>query len=93
MIININFHMTCRYPSINTQLIVDNNGFIRNCEANWAGATHDSRVLANSVVPNYDFEGYHLLGDSGYPCKHYLLTPITAPRDVHERKYTKCAPM
>lgn len=51
------------------------------CVARWPGSARDSRVLHNSGLKQL-FErgfvagGYHLLGDSWYPSKTSLLTPI-----------------
>lgn len=48
----------------------------------WPGSAHDSRVFTNSPIHNkMDTEGiiperYHLLGDSAYPLKTYLMVPF-----------------
>jgi hypothetical protein len=31
-----------------------------------------------------------LLGDSGYPCKQYLMTPFSYPSTPSEEKFNKC---
>lgn len=70
------------YHSINVQLVCDNLYRIRNVVATWPGSTHDSRILAESKIGR-DFEaGIHsglLLGDSGYPCRPWLMTPFANP--------------
>ena len=66
------------------QVIADANLIIRDVEARWPGSTHDSYMLRQSNV-NRQFEEKKfgrnwLLGDSGYPCKTWLLTPLANPR-------------
>ncbi|XP_071519945.1 putative nuclease HARBI1 [Panulirus ornatus] len=67
------------YHSINTQIVFDAKYKIINIDANWLGSTHDSRTLQQSGLRRL-FENHHvppschLIGDSGYPCKRWLLT-------------------
>lgn len=77
--------------SVNVQVIGDADLSIRNIVARWPGSTHDARVFENSNVccqleDRNGNDGY-LLGDSGYPCRTYLLTPFANPRDSHERRF------
>ncbi|KAK0147801.1 putative nuclease HARBI1 [Merluccius polli] len=59
-----------------------------------AGSTHDSRILMESGLRQL-FErhhvpvGCHLLGDSGYPCKTWLLTPYLNPQPGAQLKAHK----
>lgn len=76
--------------SINVQLMCDNNLIIRNVVASWPGSTHDSRIFNESTLKDklVDLPGrLHLLGDKGYPCLRYLLTPLSSPRNAAERRY------
>lgn len=76
--------------SINVQLMSDPDLRIRNIVASWRGSTHDSRIFNESVLKqqlmNLDHR-YHLLGDKGYPCYNYLLTPLQNPLTPAERRY------
>jgi hypothetical protein len=52
-----------------------------NIVVKWPGSTHDSFILNNSGIPDAmtGINGW-LLGDSGYPLKKWLMTPlITQP--------------
>ncbi|XP_071375888.1 putative nuclease HARBI1 [Centroberyx affinis] len=78
------------YHSVNVQIACDANYNIFNLVARWPGSTHDARILRESVL-YHDFEAGRinglLLGDSGYPLKRWLMTPIIAPRTEQERRY------
>ena len=49
-----------------------------NIVAQWPGSVHDSRVINNSEIcakfENGEIEG--VLGDAGYSCLPYLMTPF-----------------
>lgn len=78
--------------SLNVQIVAGPNLEIYNCVARWPGSTHDSRVFSNSFLKDRfesgDLEnrGY-LLGDKGYPCLKYLLTPVRNAMAPSERRY------
>ena len=63
-----------------------------NIVARWPGSVHDARIFENSVL-GMRFERGNcngvLLGDNGYPCKQYLLTPVLNPSTQSERNYNK----
>ncbi|XP_072934991.1 uncharacterized protein [Epargyreus clarus] len=70
------------YHSLNVQMVCDSNLKIINVNPKFGGATHDSFIWASSKVEPY-LRGLHqngehvwLLGDSGYPLRPWLLTPI-----------------
>lgn len=80
----------CRkgFPAINVQGVVDANLRFSNIVVRWPGATHDSFVLGNSLLPNImGLVNGWLLGDSGYPLKKWLLTPFLDPRTPQEQRY------
>ena len=61
-------------------------GRFLNIVAKWPGSNHDSFIHRESTIGAYP-EAHHrgfdvdglLLGDSGYPCSRYLLTPFLRP--------------
>ncbi|XP_061592886.1 putative nuclease HARBI1 [Cololabis saira] len=62
-----------------------------NVVARWPGSTHDSFILANSLMgmrlqAGRVRDGW-LLGDSGYPLKGWLMTPLTNPQTARELAY------
>lgn len=80
------------YFSINCQVVCDARLRVRNIVARWYGSVHDSTIFADSALNaelingNFGPNSY-LLGDSGYPCKPYLLTPLLNPRTPAENNY------
>lgn len=76
--------------AINIMAICDHNLVFRNVICSWPGSVHDSRVFDNSRVCMLLEEGNHsgyLLGDSGYPCRKYLMTPLLAPTTQKQHRY------
>ena len=82
------------YHSINVQLVFDAKEEVIDVVANWPGSTHDSRIFRESglrllfehnLIPG----NAHLLGDSGYACKRYLLTPFLRPTPGHQENYNR----
>ncbi|XP_061192115.1 putative nuclease HARBI1 [Saccostrea echinata] len=70
------------------QMTCDANFMVTNCVAKWPGSCHDSRVFRESVLCQQFENGQHngiLLGDSGYPCRTYLMTPYNT-NDVRYRE-------
>ncbi|XP_064081920.1 putative nuclease HARBI1 [Macrobrachium nipponense] len=81
-----NFH------NINVQVVFYANYLVRNIVAKWPGSVRDSRNLCENGLWRRFEEyripaGYYLLGDSGYPCKRWLLTPYLRPDGHHQEAY------
>lgn len=76
--------------SLNVQAICDSDLKFINLVARWHGSVHDSRIFGNSEVcanmENDGLDGY-LLGDSGYPQRTYLMTPLANPKNRAEQAY------
>ena len=79
-----------QFYSINVQAVSDSDAFITNIVARWPGSTHDSRSFENSNIADKLRDGALdgiFLGDSGYACRAYLLTPILKPKNAGEVRY------
>ena len=87
-----NFMNRKGYYSVNTQIVCDDKLRIRNIVCRWVGSTHDSRIFENSTLStafeNRDLGGI-LLGDNGYACKDYLLTPLLQPSTNQQIRYNE----
>ncbi|XP_048237143.1 putative nuclease HARBI1 [Haliotis rufescens] len=63
-----------------------------NIVCRWPGATHDAFMLSNSTIgtklEQNPVDGW-LLGDSGYACRPWLLTPLSNPQTPPEEKYNR----
>ena len=74
----------CRkgYMSLNVQGICDSSMKFTNIVARWPGSTHDARIFENSSIclrfEENEINGL-LLGDQGYPCRPFLMTPFRNP--------------
>lgn len=84
------------YHSLNVQLICDDSMKILNVNALYPGSTNDAFIWNNSQVQRVlenlhraDHKDYYLLGDSGYPLRTYLLTPLEQEPlpNTPERRY------
>ncbi|CAC5373982.1 unnamed protein product [Mytilus coruscus] len=68
-------------------------GSFTNPVARWPGSTHDSHMLRTSNLrtvlerENNGLQNGILLGDSGYACKPYLITPYLRPSDQSQERY------
>lgn len=76
--------------SINTQVVCDADLKICDIVCHWRGSTHDARIYRESSIKRRfeenEFLG-KLIGDSGYPCTPYLITPILRPSTNEEQLY------
>ncbi|XP_047113433.1 putative nuclease HARBI1 [Schistocerca piceifrons] len=81
------------YFSFNCQAISDHNLLVRDIVARWPGSVHDSTIFLNCArraqFENGEIPQGHLLGDSGYACKSYLLTPLLNPQNEAEHQYNR----
>lgn len=73
------------------QGVCDANYQFLNVVARWPGSTHDSTIFNNSRIRAELDNGGHpnciILGDSAYPVKTYLMTPLQNPATPPERRY------
>ena len=84
------------YHSVNVQMICDSSSKITKICCRWPGSTHDSTILRNSNVWDYFENGNNgpqnkglLLGDGGYPCKNWLLTPYRNPGNIQQERFNR----
>lgn len=79
------------YFSINVQAVCDSKLRISNIVARWPGSVHDSTIFVNSRLcaqfNSNEISHGHLVGDGGYACQPYLLTPLAATTSVAEQRY------
>ena len=84
----------CRkgYHSLNVQVACDHTGKFTNVVAKWPGGTHDSFVMKQSDIwPSFEngLATGLVLGDSGYMCRPWLLTPYTTPNTAQEKEFNQ----
>lgn len=76
--------------SINVQAVCNSSLIFTDITARWHGSAHDSRVFDSSIIRDRmesgELDGY-LIGDSGYPGRSYLLTPVINTVTESERRY------
>nr|CAH7743530.1 unnamed protein product [Callosobruchus chinensis] len=92
------------YHSRNVQIICDSNLNVLNVDATFGGATDDAHIWKNSEVQRHlrdlHQHGEHVwfLGDSAYPLRPWLLTPIVnaepnTPDEHYTNLHTTCRNM
>ena len=78
------------YFSINVQAVCNARLEFTNIVARWSGSSHDATIFGNSRIcaqfESGEITGI-LLGDGGYGCKKYLLTPLPTTNTPSERRY------
>lgn len=78
------------YHSLNVQGVCDRKGRFINMVVRHPGSAHDSHILRNSILweymENHPNIGY-ILGDSAYPCRTWLMTPLGNPITDPEKRY------
>ncbi|XP_067469452.1 putative nuclease HARBI1 [Thunnus thynnus] len=76
------------FHSINVQMTCDHQLMVTSVEAKWPGLVHDSRIFQESSLGHRFEQGHYdglLLGDRGYPCTRFLMTPYPDPQTPPER--------
>lgn len=57
----------------------------------WFGSVHDSTIFDNSLLraqfENNEFGNSVLVGDGGYACRNYMMTPLGNPTSESELIY------
>ena len=80
------------HHSINTQVVCNARMLITNIVARWPGSVHDSRIFNECALKERLEEGAfpgYILGDPGYACLRYLMTPVQNPRTDAEINYNR----
>lgn len=78
------------YFSLNIQAICGPDLLFYNIVSRWPGSVHDAKIFENSRIHDALQDGLlpgHLLGDSGYANRKYLLTPLLSPNNPQEERY------
>ncbi|XP_045475273.1 putative nuclease HARBI1 [Harmonia axyridis] len=80
--------------SMNVQLICDENMWIMNANPKFPGSSHDSYIWSQSDISGIlerahreNGGNFFLLGDSGYPLRPWLLTPLRNPLSEQEERF------
>lgn len=78
--------------SLNVQVACGPTMEILDIDVRYPGSTHDSVIFDRSAL-RIRFEtnqiGGIILGDNGYPCRRYLLTPVINPAAGPEQNYNR----
>ena len=79
------------YHSLNVMGVCDSNLKFLNIVAKWPGSTYDSCIAQFKALWNV-WRRRHgwLLGDSGYPLRPWLLTPVINPTTRQDQRYNTC---
>lgn len=82
-----------QFFSLNVQTVADANLKIRNIVARWPGSSHDAHIFRNSMLYQSFENGMYgdsiLLGDSAYPLRPYLITPLREVRNEAEALFNE----
>lgn len=80
------------FPSLNICAVCDAQCRFTFLSVRWPGSCHDSFILRQTKLwdafENNEKRGI-ILGDSGYPCRKWLLTPFPHPRTPSEEAFNK----
>ncbi|XP_071155445.1 putative nuclease HARBI1 [Mytilus edulis] len=81
------------FSSINVQAVCNHEGKFTQITADWPGSVHDSHIFKTSSICKHLEENHKglvdgvLLGDSGYMCRPFLLTPYNNPQEPHQERF------
>ncbi|XP_040190192.1 putative nuclease HARBI1 [Rana temporaria] len=79
------------YHSLNVQVVVDSHQRIMSIRSGFPGSCHDSHILRQSALFDRFEQGNMpegwLVGDAGYGCRSWLLTPLSNPQTAAEVRY------
>ena len=79
------------YFSLNVQAVVNSSLVFENVVSRWHGSVHDATIFnhcrLHARFESGEIENGYLLGDAGYGCRPYLLTPLAAPGTRSEQNY------
>ncbi|XDV19487.1 hypothetical protein PO909_024952 [Leuciscus waleckii] len=78
------------FHSVNVQMVCDSMFHITNVEAKWPGSVHDSRIFREShLCTLFECGAYDgiLLGDRGYACRQYFMTPFPDPNPGPQTRF------
>ncbi|XP_072301499.1 putative nuclease HARBI1 [Eucyclogobius newberryi] len=77
------------FHSVGVQLVCDSRGLLLSAETHWPGALRDYDVLQRSALYKImeDLDEGWLLGDSRYPLRKWLMTPVDYPECPAEFRY------
>ncbi|WAR28222.1 HARB1-like protein [Mya arenaria] len=81
----------CRkgYHALNIQAVVNSNMRFNDVVARWPGSANDAGIFDNCGLKRHlelNDVGM-LLGESGYPLRHYLMTPVLRPQGIQQTAY------
>ncbi|XP_020783847.1 putative nuclease HARBI1 [Boleophthalmus pectinirostris] len=77
------------FHSVGVQLVCDSRGLLLSAETHWPGALRDFDVLQRSALYKTmeDLGQGWLLGDSRYPLRKWLMTPVDYPESPADFRY------
>ncbi|KAJ3641886.1 hypothetical protein Zmor_028356 [Zophobas morio] len=82
-----------QFFSLNVQTVSDTNLKILDIVSRWPGSAHDAHIFRNSALcarfEMGQFRDSVLVGDSGYPVKKYLVTPLLNINSNAENLYNE----
>ncbi|CAC5391218.1 HARBI1 [Mytilus coruscus] len=83
------------FSSINVQAVCNHEGKFTQITADWSGSVHDSLIFKTSSICKHLEENHKglvdgvLLGNSGYMCRPFLLTPYNNPQEPHQERFNR----